>query len=408
MKAVPPRYAVRRSLATVCAVLGLAACGGGGDSSEPVEASASGPNKAALVVAHKVAGSAVRVGNNVRVPVKWHPGHYVTLLPDGAPRLAYMQRAIGELQANPALRGLQIRYTWAELEPERGLYDFSRIERDLELLAAADKRLFILLQTKSFDRSSPAPAYLDAELPDGGTYAFAKTRIVEGELPRIAGYNIRLWDTGVRERLKALTAALGKRFNTHPALEGMAMTETSLGFALTPIERPQANAFFTNLLQVHASLRQAFPNTVTLQFTNYPVNQLPTFVPGLRDVDAGLGGPDTFVDNPSLESGVYPYYRQLAGVVPLAPSVQYENYFARTHGGAYDPPSIDEIYQFARNELKANYIFWARYATRNTWANVLAYVNEPGFAQDEAGGLASACPSAYDVCVDQLDAKLQP
>lgn len=410
MHAVPLPRRGRRPLAFAFLALSLAACGGGDDDAvQPSSPAAttpavSAPAKAALASGAAAAASARRIDKNTRTLVKWRPGHYVTLLPGSAPRLAYMQRVIGELQANPALRGLQIRYTWAELEPVRGVYDFSRVERDLELLAAVDKRLFILLQTKSFDASSPAPAYLDTDLPDGGTYAFAKTRVVEGVAPRIAGHNIRLWSAEVRDRLSALTLALGKRFNSHPALEGLAMTETALGFPLTPIPRPQVDAFFANLLQVHGRLREAFPNTVTLQFANYPTNQLPTFVPGLRDAAAGLGGPDTFVDNIGLEGGVYPYYRQFAGVVPLAPSVQYENYFARTHGGAYDPPSIDEIYQFARNRLKANYLFWSRYANpgRNTWANVLEYMNDASFAPDAAGGLAAECPRVYDGCVDRL------
>jgi len=390
------------SLGSCVLVLALAACGGGGEA-DPVSkptavapATLSQPDAVALAVSSRLpkpAPSAQRV--------KWHPGHYVALPADKAPDPRYLARIVAELQANPVLRGVQIRYTWAELEPERGQYDFSRLERDLELMAAAGKQLFILLQTKSFDGSNPAPDYLDAETAAGATYAYAAQRPAQGQTAKLHGYNIRLWDTQVRTRLSALTAELGKRFNAHPALEGVAMTETALSFPLQPIERSQVLGYFANLLQVHARMREVFPNTVTIQYTNYPVGQLSTFVPGLHRVGAGLGGPDVFLAPDSgLANGVYPYYREFAGRMPMAPSVQDENYFASEHGGSYAPPLIEDIYTFARNDLRANYLFWSRvaYPKKNPWAKVLIHLGKPEIAADPAGGLATACPTVYPAC----------
>jgi hypothetical protein len=325
----------------------------------------------------------------------------VALMSAPAPELSYMQDAIEELGRYPMLRGLQIRYTWAELEPVRGQFDFSRIERDLALLAAADKRLFILIQTKSFNETSPAlPAYLETEVVDGGTYEFEVGAYMESADAPTYGRNIKLWNNKIQARLIALTSALGRRFNSHPSLEGVALTETALGVPTVPISGAQENAYFVNLLRVNGALRTAFPSTVTLQFTNYPKNQLSTFVSGLLSAGAGLGGPDVFLDDPGLATGVYPYYRQLAGKVALGPSVQSENYIARRHGGPYDPQSIAEIYQFSRNELKANYVFWTRraYPQDNPWAEVLRFMSDPSFPKDPAGGLASACPTSYSGC----------
>ena len=35
---------------------------------------------------------------------------------------------------NPCVTGVQVVYTWKELEPKKDMYDFSRIEKDLECL----------------------------------------------------------------------------------------------------------------------------------------------------------------------------------------------------------------------------------------------------------------------------------
>ncbi len=317
--------------------------------------------------------------------VKWHPGHYVTLMSGLAPDPAHMEEVIAEMQEYP-IRGAQIRYTWAELEPTRGQYDFSRIERDLGLLAAGGKQLFILLQTKQFGASTALPPYLDDEFD--GTFAFANS---SG-----GGRNIKLWDWRVRATLIALCRRLGQAFNAHPALEGLALTETALGQpSEIGISAEQKQQFFSNLLLVNAALRQAFPNTVTMQFTNYPRDMLPGFVTGLRDMGAAMGGPDILLDDPGLNSGVYPYYEALAGLVPLGPSVQSEDYKARTHNGPHDPPAIDELYRVGRDQLHANYLFWTRvaYPNDNPWTTVLEYMRAPAFPADIAGGLDDQRPS---------------
>ena len=63
--------------------------------------------------------------------VKWHPGHYYTLMGQSKDNPKQMTQVYRELKKTPALRGLQIRYHWAELEPEENMYDFTSIERIL-------------------------------------------------------------------------------------------------------------------------------------------------------------------------------------------------------------------------------------------------------------------------------------
>lgn len=391
----------------------LMACGGG-TSDQAQAAPASGPQVGVLAVgtqghasgAISDSGGAATVvpGSPKSAPsgVKWHPGHYVLLAAESAPSESHLTMVIDELKRYSAFRGVQIRYGWAELEPKPSQYDFTRIERDLALLDAAGLRLFILLQTKAFDRARPiVPDWLTTEDGASGVFTIEPSLSAAARAADELGANIKLWDSVVAERLSALLAALGAHFDRHKALEGLAMTETALGRPVEPLEPHLQDAYFTNLEKVHAELRRAFPGTVTLQFVNYPRRVLPSFIAGLTHVGSGIGGPDILLDDPGLNQGVYPYYASSAGVVPLAPSVQAENYRARIHGGPYDPPTIDELYRFGRDRLHANYMFWARvaYPKNNPFADVLDYVTMPNFPADPAGGLRTGCPTQYPSCI---------
>lgn len=330
--------------------------------------------------------------------VKWHPGHYTTLLPERTDE-AYMGEVMRELAAVPPLRGVQIRYTWAELEPEKGRYDFQRIERDLRFVASTGKQLFVLLQTKSFDTTRPAiPAYLFAS--DGAYEIDIPSDGRERRLPRV-GQNIALWKDDVRERLILLGAELGRRFNAHPNLEGVAITESAPGRARFEITPAMEQRLFENLLVFHRNLRRAFPNTVTMQFLNFPKRILPWVTAGLREAGVGMGGPDILLEDQSLLTGAYTYYPKLAGSVPLGPSVQHENYLARKGRGPFDPPTVTELYDFARGPLRANYLFWTRriYGHDSPYLNVLELMKSSGFPAGVAGGLAEQCPTAYAGCV---------
>ena len=78
--------------------------------------------------------------------VKWHPGHYYTILSHGKNKPGYMRQVYQELKSTPALRGLQVRYNWKELEPQEGVYNFSLINQHLSELAEQNKRLVILFE----------------------------------------------------------------------------------------------------------------------------------------------------------------------------------------------------------------------------------------------------------------------
>lgn len=332
--------------------------------------------------------------------VKWHPGHYYTLMGKSKDNPKHMTQIYQELRKTPLLRGIQIRYDWAELEPEENVYNFSSIENHLIQLAAQKKRLIILLQLKSFDPSTPnVPEYLKEEKYEGGVFPFS----LFGK-KTIGGYNLKLWNPLVHDRLVALISALGKRFNTHPYFEGIGLTETAFGQPLVEITNNQLDNYFTSLLSVNKQLRKYFPNTMTYQFTNFPRQKLNTFIGKLKEMGTGLGGPDIFMEDPGLTfkqansaKGVYHYYPELSGIVPLTPAVMQTNYVNTRQDKKGKTPSVTELFTFARDNLKANYIFWTR--APNYFPQVLQMLNELGPVGD-AGGLDSTCPKAYPACTN--------
>ncbi len=328
-----------------------------------------------------------------------------------------MKSAYQEMDATPALKGVQLRLTWSDLESSKDVYDFTVIDGHLDKLSTTGtktKRLIVILETKSFsvggrlipkyltDPADPGyvPAYEGGSYPWGGTANGTDAKDHKGDA-------IRLWNTGVRDRLVQLMRQLGARYNAHSHFEGMGLGETSMGQALTPLTDAQVDAYYSAHLFIQREMRTAFPNTMTTQFTNYPRKMLQAFVHELSTMGTALGGPDILLDDPGLNmagnpntaDGVYSYYPKLSGVVPLTPSIMSSNYRQTTATG--EPPTrqptLDELLTFGRDRLKANYLFWGREPA--FYPAVLAKLNELTQSGSPAVELDTRCPTAYVSCV---------
>ena len=295
--------------------------------------------------------------------VKRHPGHYHTPMAYMRTNPSIMAQVYAELKATPPLRGLQIRFPWPELEPEEGRYDFTAIEQILDELAPLNKHLVILLELKSFSlKTLPVPAYMRTEAYEGGAFPFST---YGQRAPR--GYNLKLWNSGVHDRLVALLAELGTRFNGHPNFEGIGLPETALGQPIELVSSHDIEKYYDTLLDVQRHMRAAFPNTMTYQFVNYPREMLAGFVEDMRTIGTGLGGPDIFLGDPGLNfdrpnkpKGIYLYNPHMSGLIPLTPSVMQANYDNTRHDGKGRVPTIAELHSFGRDRLRANYLFWTR------------------------------------------------
>lgn len=336
------------------------------------------------------------------VPVKWHPGHYVTLVNPGKDSSYYMNKVYTELNNKPALRGVTIRYKWPELEPKEGVYDFSSIDHHLAELTKRKKRLIILLETKSFDPDFDlVPNYLRTPAYAGGEFAFSSSGS-----KTIKGYNIKLWNQQVHDRLAALVRVLGNRYNSKANFEGFGLTETAMGQPMTPISDGQVDEYYNNLLSINRVARNNFPNTMTFQFTNYPRQVVAPFVNQLKATGGALGCPDVFIDEPGLlfkgtadsPPGVYTHYPKNANAMPLTIQIEKSNYENTRHDGTGTKPTVNELLVFAREKLHVNYIFWTR--SPGYYNNVLEMLSQKAQTSNAAGGLNPTCPNSYDSCIN--------
>ncbi len=333
-------------------------------------------------------------------PVKWHPGHYMMLVGGGKDSSWYMKQIYTELEAHSALRGLVIRYEWAELEPTKGVYNFASIDHHLAELAKRNKRLIILIETKSFGATEiRVPKYLQTAEYEGGVFAFGHSgsNVIDG-------YNIKLWNQNVFLRFAALTKALGQHLNAHPYFEGAGLQESALGTPIKPITSTQVNTYYTNLLGINKHFRNNFPNTMSFQYLNFPRTYLSSLVNGLKAMGATLGCPDVFIQDPGLlfpgtkysPKGIYPYYTELSGAMPLAIQIEKANYLNTKFDGSGYKPTVTELLNFAKQTLKVNYIFWTR--SPGYYDDVLAMLRQKAQTSNLSGGLQSACPASYGSC----------
>jgi hypothetical protein len=274
--------------------------------------------------------------------------------------------------ANPAFEGAQITYAWKQLEHGKGGYDFKMIREDLNFLTAQGKKLFIQLQDVTFDSAYIAvPAYLLTDsIYHGGIAAQYNFAGEHEEKPRNAGWGSRRWDKAVAERFHALIEALGKAFDGK--IEGINLQETAAEYGSSGKFFPAGftpecyrDAVKENML----TLRKAFPKSVAIQYANFMPGEwrpdsdkhyLSDLYAYAKQIGIGMGGPDVLVNKKGQMDNSYELIRSIAaGHIPIAMAVQQGNYNivnARTEKQV----TVPEIYDFAKNYLKADYIFWYR------------------------------------------------
>ena len=341
-------------------------------------------------VSNGLASSAMRASAEAGKTNKWNPGHYIEYGSNAGDYV--IDAGLKETEGMPFVKGIMVRASWWQLEPRKGEYDFSRIDRYLDKAASKGKRLFLTLGTKSFNGDKAVPDYLRTSQYGGGALPI-------GTIKGTSGENAALHEDEVRERLVALVQALGRRYNNHDGFEGITFTETAFGKLVNPLSDAQKEHFFSNLAMVNTAARQAFPNSVVLQFINYPTNLVPALFENMKDKGVGMGGPDVFIDDPDLNRSAYVFNSQAAGVVPIGMKVESDSYDAVRHGAPYNPPDVRDLYSFARDRLHANYIFWYRYTTNhNPWQDVLQMFKGEAVSSSGTGGLESTCPSKFDAC----------
>ena len=292
---------------------------------------------------------------------KYHPGHYVSI---GRAELRKgVSTAFGE-----GVRGIQLRYRWADLEPAENQYDFSAVARDLEAARKANLQFVAMIEDKTFQDESPLPAYM------GERYSLRGER----------GYTAMRWDPYVVERMRKLVQAFGRQFDCNPNLEGIAFQETAPSVAASQLERSgyTPEKYRDALVTILRNASDSLPRSRVFWYMNFlPGNQayIADIAGDLAGTGVVMGGPDVLPDNRALERRVYPFYAEFRGRLKLFGAMQNDSYRHPRGGGKVKGKgagfpdsagagpagywSMEDLYAFARDRLHVNYIFW-EYRTR--------------------------------------------
>jgi hypothetical protein len=309
--------------------------------------------------------------------IDWHPGYYSLVGPNDAD--------FSFLKKYPFFQGVKKVYRWIDLEPQKGVYDFSQIEKDLAAVKAADRRLWIYLFYIRFggdETSQPAtPRYMWKDPRYGGD---ARNY---GNIPRVGGggkqqgWYPAYWNSQWQARFVALCQALGKRFNGEPNVEGASLDETAFRppdgekkYGYTP--DGLLNAYRTMAL----GLRDALPSKVVAQHINYAPFALAAYTRWMADNGIAIGGSDVSVGHASLKPAyaLYPKYRDR---VPVGPDVQWPDYTLPNELTGVKPQSPREILEYAIQTTNPHYMFWnirQPYFSRNGAESVVSVLREHG------------------------------
>lgn len=295
--------------------------------------------------------------------VKYNPGHYVAL--EAGANL----EAFPYLQ-EPAIRGFNIRYSWADLEPEPNRYDFSALRRDLKTAAAHRKQLVAFLTDKTFSPRSPHPLPVHLR-------AYALTNSTGGITPK-------KWDRRLIERNVALAEALAREFDSHPNFEGIAWQESAPSLPRAQLEPAgyTPELFRDGLIRMLAGSSEALRRSQVFWYQNF----VPMRMEYLREITVAvlpyrvvLGGPDILPYRTGLKPS-YDLYEEFRGKLKLSSSAQADSYRHHrydTDNSAKAPyhqglkpihpegyVTMEQIFEFGRDRLHLNYIFWSYIRSR--------------------------------------------
>ncbi len=275
---------------------------------------------------------------------KFHPGHYLSpYMGDGHEQL---RNRVGEVCREPALKGLELRVPWADLERDRGDYTFGDIEDLYQRLAVCHKTLFLEIWVANF-KGQPqgiVPSYLESKL--------ARTR---------TGYVAEIWDPAVMDPFIALHQALAKRFDAEPYFEGVILTETAtsgVAAGYTPA------AYIEQLTRAARALRAAWQRSEVLVFANFiqgsSDGEFRSFVDALDSIGVGIGGPDVFPPPIGGSKGEKVYRGEIGGRDFRADMLAGFSVQTPELGGARGTFTPTQLFAHCVDTNRCKYMFWAR------------------------------------------------
>ena len=275
------------------------------------------------------------------------------------------------LLKHPMFQGAQIMYTWRELEPQPGQYDFSTLKEDYEYLRKHGKKLFVQLQDATFyPRYNAVPKYLLAVEYDGG----ATLQYNDDGQPE--GWVAKRWNPKVRERFALLLLALGEEFDGK--IEGINLQETSIGVSPKTDPSFTEQEYIAGIKANMLALKKAFPVSTTMIYANFvPGEWLPwedrDYLRSIyrygEEIGVGLGSPDLMVTRKGQLNNPLRLMHEGQYSVPLGIAIQDGNYIGKTgadrdyreeadKGNKSRKNIVPLLHGFAKDFLRVRYMFW--------------------------------------------------
>jgi hypothetical protein len=306
-----------------------------------------------LAVAILLFGSCLAKENKVnKSKLKFHPGHYVAVGIDfDVSEIKYLDE--------PAVIGVNKRYNWRDIEPTKDVYDFSSIEKDLEYLAKHNKQLVVFLIDRSFWIKGAMPGYLsEYELKAAG-----------------GGFTPLRWYPQVKERFAKLGQEIGKRFDSHPNFEGVALQESSLDLRNEDYQKYHytVSQYRDALIYVLISLQKAMPQSHVFWYGNFMDqddrmgSNVRKIVEKIEDYEVFWGGPDILPYHKGYNESSYPLYEKYKNRLTLFCCAQDDSYRHHKNDFSHEVEepmpkegylTMEEIFLFARDSLHIRYLFW--------------------------------------------------
>jgi len=271
----------------------------------------------------------------------------------------------GALLARPDIAGAQVVYTWKSLEIAEDKYDFSAIERDLALLSAMNRKLFVQIQDRFFEiQHRNVPAYLLLEpLYRGGLAPQADN---PGEnLPEGHGWVAQQWNPAVRARFQKLLAALAKEFDGR--VWGINLPESAADIDQKADKTGfTCDGYFEATLENAAYARKVFAKSHVVQYANFwpcewenERQYMSRTFEFARQNRIGLGGPDIVPYKKGHMKNSYPFFNQYKGRLSLVAMAIQEPTLTYTNPDTGKRFTREEFIAFAEDYLGVDVIFWA-------------------------------------------------
>ncbi|CAQ84077.1 MULTISPECIES: hypothetical protein [Photorhabdus] len=261
--------------------------------------------------------------------------------------------------------GVQIIYNWKQLESAPGKYDFSAIEKDLMLLGKIQKKLFIQIQDRFFEKNARyIPFYLQQDIKYQGGLVPQIDNPGEDKAQGYGWVAIQ-WNSELRKRYQNLLAALAKEFDGR--ITGINLPETAIDIDMKHDKTGfSCDHYFAAELDNVKFARQVFKKSYVVQYVNFwpcEWNNDHQYMSRLFDFalknKIGLGGPDIVPYKPAQMQNAYPFFNRYKGKLDLVAMAVQEPTLTYTNPKTQKPFTQEEFTNFAENYLGANIIFWS-------------------------------------------------